>query len=121
MKSYKDLEIFQDAKALAIEVHHQSMNFPSFELFEEGSQIRRCSKAMPALIAEGYGRRRYKADYIKYLIWALSECNETMVHLDLLSETGSLKLENYRELVSKYDQLGRRIQTFILWVEKNLK
>jgi four helix bundle protein len=67
MKSYRDLEIYSESKRLAIEVHKISMMFPKFELYEEGSQIRRSSKAVTSLIVEGYGRRRYKADYIKYM------------------------------------------------------
>ncbi len=43
-----------------------SMTLPKFELYEEGSQIRRSAKAVTSLIVEGYGRRRYKQDFIKY-------------------------------------------------------
>ena len=68
MKSYRDLEVFKESKRLGIEVHKMSMGLPKFELYEEGSQIRRSSKAVTALIVEGYGRRRYKADFIKYLV-----------------------------------------------------
>src|SRR5690625_6379310 len=42
-----------------------SMNLPKYELYETGSQIRRSSKSIRANIVEGYGRRRYKRDYIK--------------------------------------------------------
>lgn len=37
--SYKDLEIYQLAFKLAIEVHNMTMTLPKFELYEEGSQI----------------------------------------------------------------------------------
>src|SRR5262245_14205351 len=89
MKSYKELEIYQESKRLAIEIHKISLTLPKFELYEEGSQIRRSSKATVSAIVEGYGRRRYKADYIKHLIYSQSECDETILHLELLFETGS--------------------------------
>jgi four helix bundle protein len=41
MSSYKDLEIFQLAFDLAIKIYHASLKLPKFELFEQGSQIRR--------------------------------------------------------------------------------
>jgi four helix bundle protein len=72
MKSYKDLEVYQESKRLAIEIHKISLRLPKFELYEEGSQIRRSSKAITATIVEGYGRRRYKADFIRYLIYSQS-------------------------------------------------
>lgn len=63
MKSYRDLEVYKESKRLAIDVHKMTMTLPKFEMFEEGSQIRRSSKAITSLIVEGYGRRRYKAEF----------------------------------------------------------
>jgi four helix bundle protein len=120
MKSYRDLDIYNDSKKYAIEIHKMSLTLPKFELYEEGGQIRRSSKAVTSMIVEGYGRRRYKADFIKYLVYSQSECDETIVHLDFLFETESLK-DNaiYDELKGKYDQLSKRINKFIQWVENN--
>ena len=121
MKSYRDLEVFKDSKRLAIEIHKMSMTLPKFELYEEGSQIRRSSKAVTSLIVEGYGRRRYKADFIKYLVQSQSECDETIVHMDFLYETESFKnQEVYNHLKNEYDSLSKRINKFIQWVENNL-
>jgi len=122
MKSYRDLEIYQESKQLAIRVHKLSLIFPKFELYEEGSQVRISSKAVTSSIVEGYGRRRYKADYyIKHLIYAQSECDETIVHLDFLFETGSLKDKSeFDQLRVEYDLLSKRINKFIQWAEDNL-
>lgn len=70
MKSYRELEVYNESKRLAIKVHNVSLLLPKFEMFEEGSQIRRSLKAVTAAIVEGYGRRRYKADFIKFRIYA---------------------------------------------------
>jgi four helix bundle protein len=121
MKSYRDLDIYNESKRLAVEVHKISLLFPKFELYEEGSQIRRSSKSVTSAIVEGYGRRRYKADYIKHLIYAQSECDETIVHLDFLIETDSFKdREKYEQLKTEYDSLSKRINKFTQWVEDNL-
>ncbi len=98
-----------------------SMTLPKFEMYEEGSQIRRSAKAVASLIVEGYGRRRYKQDFIKYLIYSQSECDETILHLDFLFESESLKDEIlYNELKTEYDNLSKRINKFVQWVENNL-
>lgn len=121
MKSYRDLEIYAEARRLAIEVHRISLTLPKFEQYEEGSQIRRSSKSVASSIVEGYGRRRYKADYIKHLIYAQSECDETIVHLDFLFETNSLNnKEVYERMREEYDLLSKRINKFTQWVEDNL-
>ncbi|MBX2910547.1 MAG: four helix bundle protein [Cyclobacteriaceae bacterium] len=122
MKSYRDLEIYTESKRLAVLVHSISLQLPKFELYEEGSQVRRSSKAVTSAIVEGFGRRRYKADYIKHLIYAQAECDETILHLDFLFETESWKdEEQYKSLVDDYDTLSKRINKFTQWVEDNLK
>jgi len=77
MKSYLDLEIYQLAYELAIKVHKMSLTLPKYELYEQGSQIRRSSKSIKDAIAEGYGRKRYKSDFIKFLVYSHASCDET--------------------------------------------
>src|SRR3954451_6495311 len=114
MKSYRDLEVYKESKQCAITVHKMTLKLPKFELFEEGSQIRRSSKAVTSLIVEGYGRRRYKADFIKYLVYSHSECDETMLHLDFLFETQSLTdTTEFEQLKTAYSLLSRKINNFI--------
>jgi four helix bundle protein len=120
MKSFRDLEIYKESKQLAIEVHRMSLSLPKFEMFEEGGQVRRSSKSVTALIVEGYGRRRYKADFIKYLVYSQAECDETITHLDFLSETKSLSdKEWYAKHRQEYEILSKKINKFIQWVEDN--
>lgn len=120
MKSYQDLDIYKESKELAIQVHKMTLLLPKFEMFEEAGQIRRSSKSVTSMIVEGYGRRRYKADFIKYLVFAQAECDETIVHLMFLNETGSLdKEEVYQSLHSGYEVLSKKINKFIQWVETN--
>jgi four helix bundle protein len=118
MKSYKDLEIYNLSYELAIRVHRISLMLPKFELFEEGSQVRRSSKGITSCIVEGYGRRRYKFELIKYLVYAYASCNETIVHLQFIRDThNGIDLENIQEILQAYDNLGGKINKFIQYVE----
>jgi len=64
-KSYEDLETFTLSKELVVKIHKMSLeSLPKYEMYEEGSQIRRSSKSIVANIVEGYGRRRYKNDFL---------------------------------------------------------
>ena len=120
MMSYKDLEIWLLAKELSVEIHKMTMqNLPKFEMYETGSQIRRSSKSIRANIVEGYGRRRYKQDFIRFLTFAQASCDETADHLDLLIETKSLDdIKLYEILHARLDKLGRKLSKFIQSVEK---
>ncbi|MEX2233835.1 MAG: four helix bundle protein [Cyclobacteriaceae bacterium] len=118
--SYRELEIFKESKRLAIEVHRISLELPKFEMYEEGGQVRRSSKSVTCMIVEGYGRRRYKADYIKYLVYSQSECDETFVHLEFLTETGSAQdIVRMDSLKIDYNTLSKRINKYIQWVEES--
>jgi four helix bundle protein len=97
-----------------------TLSLPKFEMYEEGSQIRRSSKSVKSTIVEGYGRRNYKSDYIKYLTYALASNDETIDHLETLFETESLTEKNlYESLHSRIETLGKKINRFIQAVQSN--
>lgn len=117
--SYRDLKVWQLAREVVIEVHEMSLKLPKFEMYEEGAQIRKSSKTTKSTIVEGYGRRRYKQDWLKFLVYALSSNDETMDHLENLWDTKSLLDEKvYLELTSKIGRLGKMLSSFIKSVEK---
>ena len=113
--SYRKLEIWQLARDLSIDVHRTTLDkLPRFEAHEEGAQIRRSSKSIRSKIVEGYGRRRYKMDFIRFLTYAHASCDETTDHLETLSETGSLSDESlFRDLHSRLETLGGKLCRFI--------
>jgi four helix bundle protein len=113
VQSYRDLEVYRLAFDLAIEVDVMSKALPKHELYETGSQIRRSAKSIPANIAEGYGRRRYKKDYVRFLVCALASCDETRVHLDMLNATGSLQDSDHQGLTQRYNLLGKKLNRFL--------
>lgn len=119
MKSYKDLEIYQIAYKLALEVHTKSLTLPKYyELYEQGSQVRRSSKSVKDTIVEGYGRRRYKDDFIKFLTYSQGSCDETISHLSMISDI-HFPENPLSDLMNEYDILGRKINKFIQYVEDN--
>ncbi|MEQ6166677.1 four helix bundle protein [Ekhidna sp. MALMAid0563] len=120
MKSYRDLDIYKEAYQLAIQIHYMSLNLPSYELYEQGSQIRRSSKSIKDNIVEGYGRRRYKNDLIKFLVYAQASYDETTSQLDMISDI-HFKEKPLTNLKTAYDQLGRKINKFIQYVESSWK
>lgn len=117
--SYKELEIWQMARSLVIDVHQMTLTeLPKFEMYEEGGQIRRAIKSVRANIVEGYARRRYRQDYIRFLVLAHASCDETKDHLETLRETGSLSDNKlYKDLHARVTKLSRALNGFIKGVE----
>lgn len=112
-KSYKDLEVYKLAKELAIKLHHITLAvLPKFEMYEEGSQIRRSSKSIVSNIVEGFGRRKYQKEFIMFLTYALASCDETKAHLDMLYETGNITKETHQDIYSGYEELWAKLYNF---------
>jgi four helix bundle protein len=116
--NYKDLEIWQLAREVVVEIHKMTLSLPKFEQYEEGSQIRRSSKSVKSNIVEGYGRRNYKNEYIRFITFALASNDETLDHLETLFETGSLTDEVfYNNIHNKIELLGKKINRFLQSVQ----
>jgi len=108
------------ARDLSIAIHKMTMDLPRFEQFEVGSQIRRSSKSIRSNIVEGYGRRYYKKEFVRFIIFALASNYETKDHLDTLFETGSLaNAELYESLRARIDDLGAGLNSFLKAIIRN--
>ncbi|MFH1414131.1 MAG: four helix bundle protein [Candidatus Omnitrophota bacterium] len=120
-QSYRDLDIYQKAHKLAVEIHKMTINsLPQVEMYEEGSQLRRSAKSICSNIVEGFGRRRYKNEFIQFLTYALASCDETREHLNILFDTRSLISKKiYDNLSGEYDYLGKMINKFIASVGRD--
>jgi four helix bundle protein len=121
MKSYKDLEVYNLGLELFYISHSYSLKLPKYEMYELGSQLRRSSDSVPTNIVEGYGRKRYKADFIKFLTYSWSSCLETVFHIEKISKLYPNTIENEEELINKYNELSAKIYNFIKYVEENWK
>ena len=118
MKSYKDLEIYKLSYDLAIKVHKISLRLPRYEMYEEGSQVRKSSKGVTSCIAEGYGRKKYKAEFIKFLVYAHASCDERIVYLNFIEDIHSSIEKEVDAFIKSYEELNRKMSRFIDFVEK---
>ena len=120
--SYRNLDIWKKAKENSIAIHKMTLNdLPAFENYEVGTQIRRSSKSVQSNIVEGYGRKRYPGDYLRFLIYAQASNDETIDHLETLYDTGSLKDEKlFKDLQDRIDHVGKMLNNFIKKVEQSI-
>ena len=121
--SYKNLEIWRLSREVTIDIHKMTLHkLPKFEMYEEGSQIRRSSESTRSSIVEGYGRRRYKQEFIRFLSYAIASNDETIDHLETLFETESLTDKDlYDDIHKKLEVLGKKLNLFIKAVEAGHK
>jgi four helix bundle protein len=119
--SYRTLEVWQLSRTLVVDIHQMTLTkLPKFEMFEEASQIRRSMKSVKSTIVEGYGRRRYKQEFVRFLTYALASCDETTDHLETLFETKSLTDHAlFDDLHERLQVLGKKLNLFLQSVEQS--
>ena len=112
VQSVEDLEVFQRAYRLSIDVHRLTLGFPKTEQFGGlADQLRRSSKSICALIAEGSGRQRgSKAEFRRYVIMAIGSADETKLWCRYAADLGYIDRATYEEWSDGYGQVARMLQ-----------
>jgi four helix bundle protein len=97
-----------------------SMGLPRYQLYEIGSQIRRSAHSVRSNIVEGYGRGRYKQEYVRFLTFAIASNDETRDHLETLLEIGALdEDETFAQVLDICEALVKKLNLFIRSVERS--
>ena len=112
IKSFHDLEVYQNSYNASMEVSNKIIDsLPEFEKNDLKTQMRRSSKAIPRLIAEGFAKRHQEKGFQKYLDDAKGESNEMIVCLshskDLYPDIVNVTL--CEELIDVYDKTSRQL------------
>ena len=112
-KSFRDLKVYQAAREAARLVFDYSKGFPREERYSLIDQIRRSSRAVKAMIAEAWARRRYKAAFVNKIDEALGEAYETQSWLDDAFDGAYVFREKFDELDRRYDAIGGMLSRMI--------
>jgi four helix bundle protein len=105
-KSAKELRVYKEAYALAMEIFEISRKWPVEEKYALTDQIRRSSRAVCANLREAWSKRRYEAHFISKLTDVDAENNETDTWLDFARDCGYLDNDKHGELVNKCRIIG---------------
>src|SRR5947207_1611986 len=112
-KSFRELNVYRQAQEISRTIFEISRKFPAEERYSLTDQVRRSSRAVKAMIAEAWGRRRYKAVFVNKLDEALGEATETQSWLDDARNAGYLSTKQFEELDSKCVSVGRMLSRMI--------
>ena len=109
--TFEDLQVFQRAYRVSLEVHRASLQFPAVEQHVLADQIRRASKSICANIAEGFGKqRRSGAEFKRYLLMAIGSADEMQVWLRYCSDLRYIDQEICSMWRDEYRQIAKMLQ-----------
>ena len=107
MQDFRNLEVWQRAYALALDVYRASRQFPREEIYSLTSQVRRCSISIPSNIAEGCGRQT-DADFKRFLHIAMGSAAELECQLMLIRDLKLIDIPTCDQLLNE-DAVTRKM------------
>jgi four helix bundle protein len=113
IRSLRDLNVYNLARREAQVVFQRSRKFPTEERYALTDQVRRSSRAVKAMIAEAWGRRRYRAVFINKIDEALGEANETQSWLDDCLDCGYLSVVEFTRMDAAWQSVGAMLNKMI--------
>jgi four helix bundle protein len=112
-RSFRDLKVYEKAREAAKQIFVVTKEFPREERYALTDQIRRSSRAVKAMLAEAWARRRYKAAFINKIDEALGEANETQSWLDDSLDAQYLTAADFKDLNERYQAIGGMLSRMI--------
>ena len=110
VQGVEDLEVFQRAYRLSLEVHRESLDFPRIEQFALADQVRRASKSICANLAEGFGRQQQsKPEFRRFVMMALGSADEMQVWSLYCRDLGYIGNEMAEHWRGEYRQVARML------------
>ena len=112
---FEDLDVFRRAYALSLDVHRASLRFPKIEQYGGlADQMRRASKSVCALIAEGQGRSRStREEFRRYLVMAMSSADEMQLWSRYAHDLGYVDQRTAARWQEGYRAVARMLQSFV--------
>ena len=113
ISSFRDLDVYTQAREQAKKVFVTSKSFPREERFSLTDQIRRSSRAVNAMIAEAWARRMYPAAFINKINEAMGEAMETQAWLDHALDAEYINQSQHRTLDDSWQRIGAMLNRMI--------
>jgi four helix bundle protein len=112
-ESFRDLVVYQKARAVARRFFELSKAFPMEERYSLTDQGRRSSRSVGGQIAEAWAKRAYEKHFVSKLTDADGEQQETQHWVDTALDCGYLPQETRDELVDELQRIGRMLQSMM--------
>ena len=110
INSFEDLEVFQRAYKLSLEIHKHSLEFPQREQYGLGEQVRRASKSICANIAEGFAKQSYSArEFKRYIAIAIGSSDEMRVWIRYCLDLEYISEATWQRWRDEYQSISKML------------
>jgi len=112
-QGHRNVQVYQLAYNLAMEVFRESKAFPKEEAFSLIDQIRRSSRSVAANVAEAFRKRQYPNMFVNKLVESDAKVTETQVWVDFACDCDYLSSERRDDFVKRYEAIGKMLSGMI--------
>lgn len=112
IKTFSDLDVYQRSYKSALACQSIINFLRKIREYELADQLSRSTKAIPALIAEGYAKRYQEKHLQKYVDDAIGEANESLVHISLARDIGCPETDPCNQLINDYSIIAKQLYNF---------
>ena len=110
INSFEELEVFQRAYKLSLEIHRLSLEFPGREQYGLGEQIRRASKSICANIAEGFAKQSFSVpEFKRYLSIAVGSSDEMRVWIRYCLDLQYISEDTWKYWRDEYKEISKML------------
>ena len=110
VERFEDLQVFQKAYRISLEIHKASLTFPREEQYGLADQVRRASKSIPVNIAEGFGKQAVSpAEFRRFLAMAIGSADEMRVWCRYCYDLGYVDEATWQAWRDAYQEIARML------------
>ncbi|NJX15914.1 four helix bundle protein [Tamlana crocina] len=117
MKSYKDLDVWKEARKLVAVIYESTQKYPNEEIYGIVNQMRRCVISIPSNIAEGCGRQSSK-ETIHFLYISRGSLYELETQSFLSKDLNFLSEEELNKILVQIEACMKLLNGFINYYKK---
>ncbi len=118
IQRFEDLEVWQLARELALDIYNETLNLPFAKDYELVGQIRRSSGSAMDNIAEGF-ERGGKKEFIQFLGIAKGSAGEVRSQRYRAFDRKHLNLEKFDFLFKKVTLLSKKLSSLITYLKNS--
>ena len=119
MRNYRELQVWNKAHSLTIDLYRASRAFPREEMYGVTSQLRRAATSIGANLAEGCGRRTSN-ELARFVRIAMGSASELDYHLLLCRDLEFLKDDEFKKLSARLIEVRKMLTAFLSSVEEQI-
>jgi four helix bundle protein len=111
IEAFEDLEVFQRAYKISLEIHRASLTMPQIEQYALADQMRRASKSICVNLAEGFAKQSYSvAEFKRFIQMSIGSADEMRVWIRYGHDLGYLDQARWQRWRDEYQEIAKMLQ-----------